>query len=207
MHTVLLGLIAQQLTGESLAQLFEDRIFRPLGLDHTLLPAAGSHTIPKAHADGYMYGSIASFIDGPLTSEQEAAASAGTLKPIDRTDMNPSWGWAAGAVISTTNDLARYVKALVGNGLLDKQMQAERIASPLPIDPTQPDGTAYGLGIVKYGHLYGHTGELPGFDSFIGYDPQRDITVVTWANLLNSPDGRSTGGALANAVDKKLYPG
>jgi D-alanyl-D-alanine carboxypeptidase len=205
-NTVLLGLIAQQLTGEPLAQVFEDRIFRPLGLDHTLLPAAGSHTIPGPHAHGYMYGSIASFIDGPLTSDQQAAATAGTLKPIDRTDMNPSWGWAAGGAISTTNDLARYVKALGGHGLLNKRMQAERIASPQPIDPSKPDGTAYGLGIVKYGHLYGHTGELPGYDSFIGYDPQRDITVVTWANLLNSPDGRSTGGALAIAVDKKLYP-
>ncbi len=205
-NTVLLGLIAQQLTGEPLAQVFEDRIYRPLGLTHTLLPAAGSHTIPKAHAHGYMYGSIASFIDGPLTSEQQAAAQAGTLAPIDRTNMNPSWAWAAGGVISTTNDLARYVKALGGHGLLNKQMQAERIASPQPIDPTKPDGTAYGLGIVKYGHLYGHTGELPGYDSFIGYDPQHDITVVTWANLINSPDGRSTGGTLAVAVMNELYP-
>jgi D-alanyl-D-alanine carboxypeptidase len=205
-NTTLLGLIAEQLTGKPLAQLFEERINRPLGLHHTLLPAAGSHTIPGRHSHGYMYGSISSFTDGPLTAEQQAAAEAGTLKPIDRTDMNPSWGWAAGAVISTTNDLARYVKALGGHGLLNKQMQAERIASPQPVDPSKPDGPAYGLGIVKYGHLYGHTGELPGYDSFIGYDPQRDITVVTWANLLNSPNGRSTGGTLETTVEKELYP-
>jgi D-alanyl-D-alanine carboxypeptidase len=205
-NTVLLGLIAQQLTGQPLAQVFEERIFGPLGLSHSLLPAAGSHTIPRAHAHGYMYGSIAGFIDGPLSPEQQAAAVAGTLEPIDRTNMNPSWAWAAGGAISTTNDLARYVKALGGRGLLNEQMQAERIASPLPIDPTKPDGTAYGLGIVKYGQLYGHTGELPGFDSFIGYDPARDITLVAWANLLNSPDGRSTGGTLSIAVTDELYP-
>jgi len=46
-------------------------------------------------------------------------------------------------------------------------MQAERLASPKPIDPSRP-GPAYGLGIVKYGELYGHTAELPGFDSFMG---------------------------------------
>ncbi len=205
-NTVLLGLIAQQLTGQPLARVFEERIYRPLGLDHTLLPDAGSHTIPKAHAHGYMYGGIADFINGPLSAEQQAEAAAGTLKPIDRTDMNPSWAWAAGGAISTTNDLARYVKALGGHGLLNRQMQAERIASPQPIDPSTPDGPRYGLGIVKYGQMYGHTGELPGYDSFIGYDPKRDITLVAWANLLNSPDGRSTGGALATAVTDELYP-
>ena len=86
--------------------------------------------------------------------------------------MNPSWGWAAGGVISTTNDLARYAKALGGGGLLSRQMQAQRLASPEPIDPSKPDGTAYGFGIIKYGEMYGHTGELPGYDSYMGYDPK-----------------------------------
>ena len=205
-NTVLLGLIAEQLTGQPLAQVFDERIYRPLGLGRTLLPAAGSHTIPKAHAHGYMYGTIAAFIEGPLSVEQQAEAETGTLEPIDRTDMNPSWAWAAGGAISTTNDLARYVKALGGRGLLNNKMQAVRLASPQPIDPSRPDSPRYGLGIVKYGEMYGHTGELPGYDSFIGYDPERDITLVTWANLLNSPDGRSTGGALATAVTDELYP-
>lgn len=205
-NTVLLGLIIEQLTGQPLAQVFEQRIYRPLGMKRTLLPAAGSHTMPEAHAHGYMFGSISEFVAGrPLSPEQIEAANAGTLKPIDRTDMNPSWGWAAGAVVSTTRDLARYAKALGSGELLDKEMQSERLASVRPIDPAKPD-PAYGLGIVRYGKLYGHTGELPGFDSFMAYDPERDITVIAWSNLLNSPDGRSTGGTLAIAISDELYP-
>jgi D-alanyl-D-alanine carboxypeptidase len=203
-NTVLLGLIIEQLTGMPLAQAFDERIYRPLGLSRTLLPAAGSHTMPKAHSQGYMYGTISEFIAGPLSPEQVAEANAGTLQPLDRADMNPSWGWAAGAVISTTRDLARYAKALGAGELLNQEMQAARLASPQAIDPNKPD-TAYGLGIVKYGKMYGHTGEIPGFDSFMGYDPQRDITLITWANLLNSPDGRSTGGTLSAAVTDELY--
>ena len=54
-------------------------------------------------------------------------------------------------------------------------MQAERLASPKPIDPSRP-GPAYGLGIVKYGELYGHTAELPGFDSFMGVHTGQDAS-------------------------------
>jgi D-alanyl-D-alanine carboxypeptidase len=203
-NTVLLGLIIEQLTGQPLERVFEQRIYRPLGMTRTLLPAAGSNTMPEAHVHGYMFGSISEFVAGSLSPEQIAAANAGTLKPIDRTDMNPSWGWAAGAVISTTRDLARYAKALGSGELLNKQRQAERLASVQPIGPNRPD-VAYGLGIVKYGEVYGHTGELPGFDSFMAYDPERDITIVAWSNLLNSPDGRSTGGTLATAITDELY--
>ena len=37
-------------------------------------------------------------------------------------------------------------------------------------------------------------------------DPERDITIVAWSNLLNSPDGRSTGGTLSLAITDELYP-
>jgi D-alanyl-D-alanine carboxypeptidase len=204
-NTVLLGLIVEQVTGQPLSQVFEQRIYRPLGMKRTLLPAVGSYTMPKAHAHGYMFGTNAEFVSGSLSPEQIAEAESGTLKPIDRTDMNPSWGWAAGAVVSTTRDLARYAKALGSGELLNRGMQAERLASVQPIDPSKAT-PAYGLGIVKYGELYGHTGELPGFDSFMAYDPERDITVLAWSNLLNSADGRSTGGTLASAVISELYP-
>jgi D-alanyl-D-alanine carboxypeptidase len=44
---VLLGLIAEKLEGAKLAQIFQDRLFGPLGMKHTLLPAGTSNTIPK----------------------------------------------------------------------------------------------------------------------------------------------------------------
>ena len=54
-NTVLLGLIAEQIDGKPLETVFEDRLFRPLGLDDTLLPPKDSNAIPQPHPRGYMY--------------------------------------------------------------------------------------------------------------------------------------------------------
>jgi len=207
-NTVLLGLIIEKVTGVPLEQAFAKRIFRPLGLTRTLLPARTSNALPRAHAQGYLFGTVAEFIedDGVLPPDEAADANAGTLEPNDVTDVNPSWAWAAGAGISTTRDLARYVKALVAGELLNKKLQRQRLASVRSIDPDNPDSPAYGQAIVKYGELYGHTGELPGYNSFMGYDPKRDITVITWANLVAAPDGRLTSPLLSQAVIDALYP-
>jgi D-alanyl-D-alanine carboxypeptidase len=207
-NTVLLGLIIEDLTGTPLEEAFATRIFSPLELDRTLLPARTSNTLPEEHAQGYLFGTVAEFMndDGVLPPDQAAEADAGTLLPNDVTEMNPSWGWAAGAGISTTDDLARYVKALVTGDLLNDEMQQQRLASVRPVDPDNPDSPAYGQAIVKYGELYGHTGELPGYNSFMGHDPERDITLIVWANLIAGPDGRLTAPVLSQAVIDELYP-
>jgi D-alanyl-D-alanine carboxypeptidase len=208
-NTVLLGLIAEEVTGQPLSKVLDQRVFRPLGLRRTELPVRKSNVIPQAHAQGYMYGSVSEFLvdGGVFTPEERAAADDGTLEPRDVTDMNPSWAWAAGAAISTTDDLARYVRALVRGGLLNKKMQRQRLASVIPIDPDKPDGTAYGEGIVFYENkLYGHTGELPGFNSFMGHDPKRDLTIVAWANSIAGPDGRGPADALSLMLIDELYP-
>ncbi|MGW0017984.1 serine hydrolase domain-containing protein [Rhodococcus sp. NPDC003382] len=206
-NTVLLGLIIEQLTGEPVEQAIDERIFEPLGLERTLMPARTSNVIPEQHARGYLFGTVTDFVatGGVLPAEQAAEAAAGTLQPNDVTDINPSWGWVAGAGISTSNDLARFVKALVGGELLDDRMQEERLASVISIDPANPDSAAYGLGIAKYGSLYGHSGELPGYNSFMGHDPERDITVIAWANMMTGPDGQPTAAVLSQAVIDELY--
>jgi D-alanyl-D-alanine carboxypeptidase len=39
---------------------------------------------------------------------------------VDVTAMDTSWGWAAGAMVSTTADLARFYRALLGGQLLTR---------------------------------------------------------------------------------------
>ena len=134
-NTVLAGLIVEQITGQPLAEVLNERIFEPLGMDHTLLPAVDDATIPDPHPHGYMFGTNVSTLDPDdtiLSEDQQAAARAGTLRPDDYTNLNPSWGWAAGAGISTVHDLATYVEALVGGGLLSDQLQQLRIDSITP---------------------------------------------------------------------------
>ncbi|WP_138757476.1 serine hydrolase domain-containing protein [Modestobacter altitudinis] len=203
---VLLGVIIEQLTGLPLEQALQERVFDPLGLSGTSFPALTDASIPEPHPRTYTFGTNVETIDSlVLPPEVRAAASAGTLEPMDVTDANPSWGWAAGAGISTAPDLADYVEALVEGCLLSPQLQQERIASVQPLDPDDPASPGYGLGLASFGPVYGHSGELPGTNSFMGYDPVRDITVVTWASTAPAPNGEGPAVELAKAVIAELY--
>src|SRR5437899_7621044 len=52
----LLGLIAEKIDGKPLASCFQDRLFEPLGLKNTMLPAITSHTHPHPYSHRYLYG-------------------------------------------------------------------------------------------------------------------------------------------------------
>jgi D-alanyl-D-alanine carboxypeptidase len=203
-NTVLLGAIAEKLEGKPLERIFHDRLFAPLGLTETSLPAPDSSSIPAPYARGYSYGTFESTITtSRLPDDQLAAARAGALAPTDYTDVNPSWGWAAGAGISTAPELAAWVEALGSGKLLSAEMQRTRLESVRKIQPT----AGYGMNIAQFGALYGHTGELPGYNSFMGYDPANRVTLVTWANLAPLPDDRAPATELAKTVMAKLYQG
>ncbi|MET0166050.1 MAG: serine hydrolase domain-containing protein [Vicinamibacterales bacterium] len=207
-NTVLLGLIAEQLEGgKPLAAIMRDRLFSPLGLTHTLFPDIASNAIPTPFSRGYMYGNNVLTMGTPpaLPDDMQAAARAGTLAPGDQTDANPSWGWAAGAGISTANDLVAWVRALVDGGLLNADLQTRRLASVRPIDPNDPNSAGYGWGIAKFGKLYGHTGELPGYNSFMGHDPENSVTLVVWTNLAPAVDGRDPATTIARELIGLVY--
>src|SRR5438093_3300419 len=52
----LLGLIAETTDGKPLASCFRDRLFGPLVLNDTMLPAVTSNTLPEPYSHGYLYG-------------------------------------------------------------------------------------------------------------------------------------------------------
>ena len=205
-NTVLLGLIVEKLTGLSAEEAFRTRIFAPLGLANTALPSRGSSALPTPYPRGYQFGTnVETMASEVLPADQQAAARAGTLKPRDVTLDNPSWAWTAGAGVSTAEDLARYAQALVGGGLLNDEMQRRRLGSIRPIEPDDPKSPGYGWALARFGPVYGHTGELPGYNSFMGYDPARKITIVVWSSLAAAPDGRPPAVEMAKAIVAELY--
>ena len=205
---LLLGLIIEKLTGNSVEQEFQRRIFTPLGLRNTHLPPRTSNALPAPYPNGYQFGTnVETMATQVLSLDQQAAARAGILKPLDATHDNPSWGWTAGSGISTAEDLARYAHALVGGGLLNDAMQKQRLASIRPINPADPKSPGYGLALAQFGPVFGHTGELPGYNSFMGHDPRRRITIVVWSSLAAAPDGRAPAVEMAKAIIGHLYGG
>jgi D-alanyl-D-alanine carboxypeptidase len=205
-NTVLLGLIAEQLYGQPLADIFEHQLFGPLGMARSSMPGLRVSGIPSPHPRGYMFGTNVSTLHSEeLPARQRAAAEAGRLKPRDVTIANPSWAGAAGAAISTAEDLARWVKAMGDGSVLNRRWQRRRLDSVRPTGPSNPNAASYGLAIAKFGQLYGHTGELPGFQTFAAYDPARKLTVVVWTNLKASPRGRPCAATIARQVIGRLY--
>src|SRR5262247_1884408 len=190
----LLGLIIEKMDGRPLATAMQKRLFEPLGMQHTELPASTVNTIPEPYSHGYLYGSSSVALVGepPYSPEVQAAARAGTLLPKDYTGVNHSNAAAAGGVISTADDLATWIKALVAGRVLDPAYQRRWLDSLKPEDPNKPEGQKYGYGISQYSWgpntIYFHGGETPGYNSEISYDPANDMTLIVWTNLTVSLD-------------------
>ncbi|MFE1880445.1 serine hydrolase [Streptomyces diastatochromogenes] len=160
-----------------------------------------------------MYGGTAyALVDRPYPADIQAAARSGKLRPLDYTRQNPSYATAAGGVISTADDLATWIRALVTGKILGPASQQQWLHSPRAEDPAAPGGQKYGYGIAyqrfgPHASMYYHGGELPGFNSFIGYDPDNKVTLVIWTNLTLSPEGRTTAQALLPTVLDQIYAG
>jgi D-alanyl-D-alanine carboxypeptidase len=207
----LLGLIIEKADGKPLAEAMQDRLFGPLGLKHTLLPARSVNTLPEPYSHGYLYGSssVALVGDTPYSPEVIAAAKAGTLLPTDYTGVNHSFAEAAGGAVSTADDLAIWIKALVGGGLLNPETQQIWLGSLKPEDPNNPAGQKYGYGIAQTSwgpnSIYFHGGETPGYNSKISYDPTSDVTLIVWTNLAVSLDDQQTANTLWVNVLDQIY--
>ncbi|MGB3772680.1 MAG: serine hydrolase domain-containing protein [Rhodococcus sp. (in: high G+C Gram-positive bacteria)] len=207
-NTVLLGLIAEQLDGKPLQQAFQDRLFGPLGLTDTSFPATTDSSIPDPHSDGFMYGTNLETLgegNASLPPERLAAIAAGTEQPRNTTVDNPSWAWSAGQGISTASEMATWVKALVTGELLSPATQTLRMDSVQSTDG--PGSAGYGYGIAQMGPLYGHIGEIPGYNAFMGYDPDSDVTVVVWGNLAPTAEGAAPASTLARELLAQVYAG
>ncbi len=207
----LLGLVAEMVDGKPLAQSFRDRLYGPLGLKQTSVPATTDTSIPDPYSHGYMYGGSAyALVDMTYPPEMEAAARAGTLQPIDYTNQNSSYATAAGGAISTANDLATWTRALVDGKVFHADFQRQWLDSPQATNPAEPSAPAYGYGIERQNFapnitMYYHFGELPGFNNFTGYDPGNKVTLVIWSNLTVAPDSRPTANVLLAKVVEQIY--
>lgn len=204
----LLGLIVEKLDRRPLAASMQVRLFNPLGLKNTLLPPSNSNVIPAPFSHGYLYGSASAVTTGipnpPYTPAFQAAVRAGKVRPRDFTSVNHSFAEAAGGVISTSNDLAMWIQALVGGRMLDGQYQRLWLASPIP---SGHGGLDYGYGINRLrwagNSLYLHGGETVGYNSEAAYDPTNKLTLVVWSNLTISPfDGLTANKLMLNVLDR-----
>ena len=178
---VLLGLVIEKVSGVPLADFIRHRVLRPARLHRTLLPQGAG--FPAPHPHGY-------------TNQTLSGATA------DSTDWNPSWAWAAGAMISDLHDLRRWAGVVATGTLLRPQTQQQRLTTL----PTGFPGTSYGLGILETGGWIGHNGSIPGYESVTVYLPARKATLVTLINTDITHQGQEPSTLLARAVTAVATP-
>ncbi|WP_369383751.1 serine hydrolase domain-containing protein [Streptomyces sp. cg36] len=143
---LLAGLIIQKVTGRPLGEEITKRVIDRIGLRHTYFPTPGDVKIHEAHPQGYYRTE-----DGSLRNY---------------TELDPSWAWAAGALVSTNTDLTRFYGALLGGRLLPAAQLAQ-MRTTVPAEAFGP-GVRYGLGLTSRplscgGVAWGHGGTIPGY--------------------------------------------
>jgi D-alanyl-D-alanine carboxypeptidase len=173
----LLGMVIRRVTGHAWHEEVRDRIVRPLGLGHTFLPG-DSPTLPKPHAETYQR-----FQPGePL---------------VDVTEQVSLVNNGEAGLVSTTADLDRFFRALLGGRLLPPARLAE-MKRTLPVgkefEALMP-GARDGLGIFSRplscgGRYWGHEGGDSGWISAVGVtaDGRRGVTVSLSGVLAESEE-------------------
>jgi CubicO group peptidase (beta-lactamase class C family) len=160
-----LGQIVEDVSGKRLAQYMRENIFEPLGMMHTDL--IRSDRVRSMLATGYRLRT-----DGP--------------HPVNDCDIVCV---GAGAIYSTTRDMARYVVALLGGGANEygSVLRPETLASMFA-PQYRPDPRIPGVGLAFFRHDLGghlvveHDGLSPGFSSEMAVAPADGLGVLAFTN-------------------------
>lgn len=203
---IVLGLVAEKASGRSLGTLVQERIARPLRLRSTYLITGSARRKSAGLAHGYEPD--ASHIASLLPPGTPAGtAFAGPARPagyVDTTWINPSTEWAAGGMVSTAAEWARFHTALMSGKLLPPE-QLKEMLTTVAEEPGNPN--RYGLGLEQIvtpcGTVWGHVGQVPGYSSedFTDRTGHRTASVYTSTIFgLAEPKPGAADQALVNAV-------
>ncbi|MYT26776.1 serine hydrolase, partial [Streptomyces sp. SID7760] len=181
-NLILLGLVVEKVTGRPLHEVITQDVLAPAGLRHTVFPTSAAMPDPYAH--GY--------------TDQTAS---GRIE--DSTHWNPSWAWAAGAMISDLQDLRSWAHTLATGRLLTPATQAERLKTT----PMNLPGDGYGLGIFNVQGWIGHNGSIPGYEVLPVYLPQARATMVILLNTDDQYENQEPSTLFGQAVTSIVTPG
>ncbi|MGI9822847.1 serine hydrolase domain-containing protein [Agromyces sp. Marseille-Q5079] len=184
-NTFILGRILERATGTDLATLIDDRLMKPLGMERSRF--APDAVLAEPFNRGY------------------SGFCGGMPQPTDTTDWTNHEGWAAGAMLSTIDDLHTWGLALGEGYGLTPEMQAARIDDRAP--GTTDQGYGYGLGVSVHvdpetGCLLdlNHSGAEPGYGAHVQYFAGSGAVFA----LIGNGDG-GTGEAFFDVV-KAILP-
>jgi D-alanyl-D-alanine carboxypeptidase len=160
---IVVGLMAERVSGRPYGRLLREIVFKPLGLTRTSFPS--SPPLPRPFIHGYL-------------------VEPGSPPENVSTFLSPSGAWASGAIVSTPKDLGTFVRGYLGGRLFPASLQRQqlRFVAGGESSPPGPGRNSAGLAVFRYrtrcGTVYGHTGNFPGYVQFAAAtrDGRRAVT-------------------------------
>lgn len=165
---IVVGLMVQAVTGRSYTDVLRAAVLRPAGLSRTSLPVGSG--LPEPYLHGY---------------------DVSTSPPEDvSTLVAAGWSWTSGGVVSTPEELNRFVGAYVSGDFANRPTRTAQFAfRPGSSEPPGPGQNSAGLALFRYdtrcGAVYGHTGNTAGYTQFAAAtaDGRRTVTVSVTAQI------------------------
>lgn len=155
----LLGMIIENVSGQSYERYLNDNFFKPLGMKNTGLDR--NYMVIGNRAEGY----------ANLTTKTRAEY------------FEIRNAFSAGGLYSTTEDLYIWQQALFGGKVISQDRWDSMLKDAYLIPGTNVY-YAYGLAIdsVEGKNRISHGGGLPGFASLMEYYPDDDLTIIILSN-------------------------
>lgn len=156
---VLAGLVIEAATGQPLHEVYREQLFQPLGMEHTYME----------------------FRQDPRPSVPGRSPSHVFYGDIDYTPFRSlSADWAGGGLLTTTEDMTRFLQAFANNEIFAHPDTREMMFDWMP---WQGDVFDYGLGVTRVnGKLFTVWGHLGVGQAFMLYWPAGDITLCGTLN-------------------------
>lgn len=184
--------IIEKITKDSFANQLQKRILQPFHLANTYYP------VEKNWKDFYLKERLR-IAHGYYANDKN--------QPVDITDINLSWGRAAGAIIATSEDTLRWAQLLYTGEVFAPQYRAQALKeletfvsmkTGKPINQTsKKDPRGFGLGIGSYfdsslkERFLAYEGSSMGYRAFYIYQPCNHIIVAV---TMNSKGGEGKNG-------------
>ncbi len=161
----LLGILIEEVSGESVWDFFDRRIFQPIGMNATRNSDPG--TVIPHRARGY--------------GRSTFGAESGAL--IDRDPVTASAAFTQGALMSSVLDMAKWDAALLAGRVLPYDLLAQMWTPVVLNDGTEyPYGFGWRLNPTNGEATVSHGSRLPGFRTYIMRVMDSQLTVIVLTN-------------------------
>ena len=185
---IVLGMIIEKVTGKKYYDEAVRRVLKPLKFERT-------YPQDRREIKGLIQGYAGA--DNPFGGKDAVLENG-------RFIINPQFEWTGGGMVSNTEELARWAKAMYEGRAFDASLLGEVLTGVSA--PMLGKETKYGLGVIirptRVGLTYGHSGFFPGYMTDMMYFPEHKIALAVQVNSSVPQNlGKPLGRVLVEAAE------